>query len=319
MTSKIEVNENQKPGFVKTWLVATRPFALPASAMPVVFGTVLAVTVGGAKFNLWLFLCALFGMMFLHTGANLLNDVYDFKNKLDQHINPVSGAVVRGWITPKEGLIASILFFVAGGVLGYVLYASVGTQLLWIGLAGVIIGVIYSCGPFVLKHNALGDLAVFLDFGVLGALGAWTVQTGTYSWVPALWAVPMSLLVIGILHANNWRDIESDREGGIKTMASLLGEKGSEFYYKILLFGPFVIILALLVVTWSAGIKPVMPVTFIVTFLAFPLAIKLYKKGAERHNSENPLDFLALDGATAQFNLAFGLLCSVALGLDALV
>ena len=115
--------------------------------------------------------------------------------------------------------------------------------------------------PLPLKFNALGDLAVFLNFGVLGSLGAWTVQTGTLSWVPVVWAVPMSLLVVAILHANNWRDIRSDTDGGIRTMASVLGDARSEAYYRFLLMAPFAILLVLMLLRWTSGLEPKMPLT----------------------------------------------------------
>ena len=203
------------PPFFKKWRVATRPFALPASTMSVVFGTVLAVTIGRADFNLTLFLAAFFSMAFLHTGSNLLNDVFDCKKGIDRQVNPVSGAVVRGWITPAEALKGSLFFLVIGILIGLYVVSRVGLPVLWIGLFGVCIGLLYTWGPLPLKFNALGDLSVFLNFGVLGALGAWTVQTGSLSWIPVLWVVPMSLLVVGTLHANNWRDIQADTGGGI--------------------------------------------------------------------------------------------------------
>ncbi len=311
--------EEQRPNFAKTWWVAIRPFALPASTMPVVFGTVLSVTVGGASFKLGLFLAALFGVAMLHTGANLLNDVYDYKKGLDARVNPVSGAVVRGWVSPGEALVAAWLFLTLGSGLGLLVVFAVGMPILWVGLAGVAIGVLYTWGPFELKFNALGDLAVFADLGVLGALGAWTVQTGSLSWVPAVWAVPVALLVAAILHANNWRDIESDAEGGISTMANLFGDRGSELYYAFLLFAPYLFILVMIGLTWIVGLQPRMPLTFLVAFLSLPLAVGLFRKGLRRRSAENPLGFLALDGATAQLNLLFGLLYTGALGLDALI
>ncbi|NQU27005.1 MAG: prenyltransferase, partial [Candidatus Marinimicrobia bacterium] len=205
-TAEIENNE-EAPSTLKKWLVAFRPFALPASTMPVIFGTVLAVTIGQASLNWQLFLLALIGMALLHTGSNLLNDVYDFKKGIDKQVNPVSGGVVRGWITAAQAKSMAALLLVIGALIGLFIVSQVGMDIFWIGLLGVIIGIFYTWGPAPLKFNALGDLAVFLNFGILGALGAWTVQTGTMSWTPAIWAVPMSLLVIAILHANNWRDI----------------------------------------------------------------------------------------------------------------
>lgn len=307
------------PPWLKKWLIAARPFALPASTMSVIFGTVLAITIGNAPFNLFLFMAALIGMVFLHTGSNLLNDVFDFKKGIDRNVNPVSGAVVRGWITPVQALRAGLFFLLAGSLIGLFLVNRVGTPILWIGLTGVAVGGLYTWGPMPLKFNALGDLAVFLNFGVLGSLGAWTVQTGSLSWTPALWAVPMSLFVVGILHANNWRDIQSDRAGGIQTMASLLGDSASESYYIFLLLSPFAIILIYLFLSIAHWLEPEMPMMFLITLIAIPKAIKLITKGKRRKNPAMPLDFLALDGETAQLNLFFGILCIIALGLDALI
>lgn len=307
------------PSFFTKWRVATRPFALPASTMPVIFGTVLAVTIGDAEFNFVYFLAAFFGMACLHTGSNLLNDVFDFKKGIDQQVNPVSGAVVRGWVGPGEALTGGLLFLGAGTLIGLYLVSRIGLPIFWIGLIGVLIGVLYTWGPLPLKFNALGDLAVFLNFGILGSLGAWTVQTGSLSWTPAIWAVPMSLLVVGILHANNWRDISTDTGGGIQTVASVLGDSKSEAYYRFLLLFPFVFILLVIILSWVAGFHPRMPLTFLIIFLILPKAFKLIKKGNRRAAPEQPLDFIALDGETAQFNLLFGVLCTLALGLDALV
>ena len=319
MNNQTNSSNRRAPSWIGKWLVAMRPFALPASTMSVLFGTVLAVTVGGAPFKGLLFLAALVSMAVLHTGANLLNDVYDYQKGIDRKVNPVSGGVVRGWISQQEALAAGWLFLVVGSGIGLLIYSQVGTPILVIGTAGVLIGILYTWGPLPLKYSALGDLAVFLDFGVLGALGAWTVQTGTASWLPVIWAVPMSLLVVGILHSNNWRDIRSDSEGNIRTMATLFGDRRSEGYYGFLLFAPFILILVLLSISRATGIGPKMPLTFLVTLLAVPLAIKLKRRGERRHDPRRVKDFLALDGATAQLNLLFGILCIAALGLGSLI
>ncbi|MCK9461138.1 MAG: prenyltransferase [Proteobacteria bacterium] len=307
-----------RPGPIKLWWIAARPYSLSASTMPVVFGTALAVTIGGAEIQWLRFAAAFVGMLLLHLGANLMNDAVDFRRGVDTRVNPVSGAVVRGWITPSQAGLAAALLFLLGGAIGAWLVADVGRPVLWIGLVGVAIGLLYSAGRFGLKYHALGDLAVFLDFGILGAAGAWAVQTGELSWVPAVWAIPMSLLVIGILHANNWRDVASDAAGGVKTIASLLGDRRSVHYYAFLLFAPFAIVLALIAGSWLGGVGPRMPLTFLVTFLALPLAVRLMRRSLARKTSPNPLEFLALDGATGQLNLVFGLLSTAALGLSAL-
>ena len=305
--------------WLRICLTAVRVWSLSASTMPVAFGTVLAVTIGGASFDLALFLAALAGMALLQAGANMLNDAFDYRNGIDTGINPASGAVVRQWITPRQALLAGAACMAVGCLMGLYAVARIGAPILCLGAVGVLIGVLYTWGPWPLKYHALGDLAVFLDFGVLGALGAWTVQTGHFSWVPAVWAVPMSLLVIAILHSNNWRDICHDTDGQIRTVASLLGDAGSQTYQRTLLFAPFAIIALLVLLTHVTSISPQMPATFLITLLAVPLAIRLAKTGTRRHDPQQSQAFAAMDGATAQLNLLFGLLCVAAPGLHALI
>ncbi len=307
--------------FVKKWWLSIRPFSLPASTMPVIFGTVLAVAYGAASLNTWLFLMAFFAMIVLHAAANILSDIHDFRRGLDKVPNPVSGGIVRGIITIKEAQRASIILFSIGGIMGLIMSWISGWWLLVIGFVGLSIGMFYTTGNRVsLKYNALGDFAVFMDFGILGALGAWYVQTGQLSWIPVIWAIPMATLVIAILHANNWRDIKSDKKGNIITIASLLGDKKSLRYYGVLIYGPFFMVLALILIPFFLLPNTTsMPFTFLITILALPLAINLWKKALKRKNSGNPMDFITLDGSTARLNLLFGSLCTVALLLDALI
>ncbi len=302
---------NDMPTFRK-WLISTRPFALSASSMPVIFGTAAAVAVGGAHLDIPLFLLSLLAMMILHSAANMLNDVFDFRKGLDVEPTPVSGAVVRGLLSPEQVLRGAIVMIAAGSLIGLYIAWRVGLPVLWIGLIGVAVGVFYTGAPVTLKYHGLGDLAVFLDFGLLGALGAWTVQTGTVSWLPVAWAVPMSMLVVAIVHANNWRDIGGDTGKRVRTMASMLGDRGSLMYYGLLVFGPFALVAAYVATRF-------MPPAFLITLLAVPMAIARWRKALNRATPKQPLDFIALDGATAQLNLVFGLLCTIALGVHVMV
>jgi 1,4-dihydroxy-2-naphthoate octaprenyltransferase len=315
------VTDETQPGFFKTWMIALRPFALPASTMPVIFGTALAWWYG-ATIDGWhviMALMAFVAMICLHSGSNLLNDVGDFEQGVDTITTPTSGAVIRKIITPRKAFLAATLLMAVGSALGLALVSFVGLPILYIGLVGVAIGVLYTLGPVALKYHALGDLAVFLNFGILGGLGAWTVQTGSMSWVPAVWAAPIGMLVAGILHANNWRDIDGDTKAKITTVATILGDRASMAYYAFLVYGAFSVVLGILVITQLTDLAPTMPLTFLVVLLALPLAIKLTRRAVRRTTPESPLDFVALDGGTAQLNLIFGLLCISALGLDALI
>jgi len=304
----------QNPSFLKKWIIAVRPFALPASTMPVVFGTAAAVAIGEVRFNLFFFVLAFFAMIMLHSGSNLLSDVNDFKKGLDREITPVSGAIVRGYMSPKAGVVGSIILIVAGIAAGVIITCKVGLPILIIGAVGIVIGVFYTLKPFSLKYRALGDLAVFLDFGILGALGAWTVQTGTPSFVPAVWAIPMSMLVVAILHANNWRDIQGDEKSSIKTVASILGDRGSFVYYGLLVYGAFGVVLLLLIFTRVFPSRNnAMPLTFLITFTAFPFAVKLIRSGKRRNEGACRPQFIILDAGTSFLNLIFGLLSTAAL------
>jgi len=305
-------------GFLKKWLVCARPFSFPASTMPVVFGTVLATVYGGYTFKPVLFLLALIAMVMLHSGANILSDIYDYRKGFDKVPNPSSGGIVRGLISEKEAFRATAFLLITGALIGFLLAYLCGPWLLAIGVGGIFIGVFYTTNaPFSLKYHGLGDLAVFLNFGILGSLGAWYVQSGVLSLVPVIWAIPMATLVIAILHANNWRDIESDLKGKIFTVASLLGDKGSEFYYGFLIFGPYIMVLLFILVPLLLFPSlPMLPFTFIITLFALPLSIKLWKTAVKRKDAEKPMDFVMLDGATAKLNLQFGALSTIALLLN---
>jgi len=301
-----------KPPAWKVWVVAARPWALPASTMPVVFGTSLAVVVGRARLAPVRFVLALVAMMVLHSAANMLSDVFDFRRGLDRDVTPVSGAIVRGWLTDKAVAKGSAVLFAVGIGLGLLLAAATGWTLVWIGVMGVAVGASYT----FLKARALGDLAVFLNFGILGGLGAWVVQTGTFSWIPVVWTVPMAMLVSAILHANNWRDIVSDGERRVRTFASILGDRGSLLYYGFLVFGSMAMIVGLMTVPRVApGRLTAMPWTFVAVALALPRALMLWGRAVRRRTPRQPLDFVILDGATAQYNLLFGLLCTAAVWL----
>ena len=307
---------SEKIPLLKKWLIALRPWALPASTMPVVFGTSLAVVIGRAPFRPGPFGLALMAMVILHSAANMLSDVFDFRRGLDREVTPVSGAVVRGWLSARAVAAAAGVFFLVGAALGLVLVGMTGRTLLVIGAVGLAIGLSYT----FLKYRALGDLAVFLNFGILGALGAWTVQVGSFSWLPVIWTVPLAMLVSAILHANNWRDTAGDRERRIRTVASVLGDKGSLIYYGVLTFGPFLLFLGMMVVPRLVAKSLIpLPWTFLLTWLALPRAFTLWGRALRRHAPRNPMDFIVLDGATSQYNLLFGLLATASVWVQYLI
>lgn len=306
------MNEPHPPSSSSRWIVAARPWALPASTMPVVFGTSLAVIIGGFRADVLRFVLALLAMVVLHSAANMLSDIFDAQRGLDRDVTPVSGAIVRGWLSPAAVRRGAAFLFLIGCGIGLGLAAITGLPLLIVGAVGVAVGAGYT----ILKYHALGDLAVFLNFGLLGALGAWIVQSRAFSWLPVVWTVPMAMLVIAILHANNWRDIVTDSERRVRTFASVLGDAGSQIYYGFLLFGSLGLVLAfILVPRLLGGPLPALPWTFAIVLLALPRALVLWGRARRRRAPRQPMDFIILDGATAQYNLLFGALCTFALWL----
>lgn len=308
-----EVKKERETGRMKKWLIAARPWALPASVIPVLFGSSLAATVGWVKLNLWLLLLSLFAMATLHTAANMLSDVIDWRRGLDREATPVSGAIVRGLLTDRQVLGGSLLLFVVGVAVGLCLVYLRGILLLYVGAVGVVLGAAY---PW-LKAVALGDLVVFINFGLLGSLGAWVVQTGQFSWLPIMWAVPQAMLVVAILHANNWRDTISDRERKVVTVAGLLGDRLSKVYYGKLIFGSLLLMVGFVLVPRLFRLDfPSLPWTMLVVVLALPESLKLWKTAIKRHDPEQQMNFVTLDGATARYNLLFGLLSILGLWLS---
>jgi len=292
------------PSLFRKWLIAARPWSFPASTMPVIFGASLAVVVGGARLNPPLFAAALAAMMILHGAANMLSDVFDYRRGLDTRVTPVSGAVIRGWLTDRQVFGGAIALFAAGIILGLFLAWRTNGILLIIGAAGVLIGAGYT----LLKVHALGDAAVFLNFGILGGLGSWIVQTRSFSWIPVVWTVPMALLVIAILHANNWADAAADERCGVRTFAAVLGDKGSLRYYAFLLFGSQILLIVFVALPLRNFGWPGLPWPCLITLAALPEALMLWGRAKRRHHPVAPLDFAVLDGATAAYNLHFGLL-----------
>ena len=126
------------------------------------------------------------------------------------------------------------------------------------------------------------------------------MQTGSASWAPVIWAIPLGLLITGILHGNNWRDIEGDRALGFRTVASLLGDRGSLRYYHALVMLPFVVTAAFVALPRLGFGAPALPLSCLLVFLAAPLALRLLKLASRRGAAAG------LDGETAKLNLVFG-------------
>jgi 1,4-dihydroxy-2-naphthoate octaprenyltransferase len=292
---------NQPPGKIQIWFLAARPKTLPAAASPVVVGA--AVAIGEQVFNLLPALAALVGALFIQIGANLANDVFDYKKGADtaERLGPMR-VTQAGLLTPGQVLAGMGFTFGVAALAGLYLIWVGGWPVVVIGLLSIISGIAYTGGPFPLGYKGLGDLFVFVFFGLVAVCGTYYVQAGTVSAVAVWAAAPMGLLTTAILVVNNLRDIDTDRAVGKKTLAVRLGARGAQLEYLLLLIGSYVVPPLM----WLAGGSTPW---VMLSWLSIPLAVSLWQQILrEKGRALN----VALAG-TARLALVYGLLLSVGL------
>ncbi len=281
--------------------MASRPKTLPAAAAPVVVGTAVAISDG--LFSFGPALAALSGALLLQVGANLANDVFDFKKGADttRRLGPVR-VTQAGLLSPGQVLLGMWLTFGLAALAGLYLALVGGWPVVAIGLFSIAAAIAYTAGPFPLGYNGLGELFVFIFFGPVAVGGTYYVQAGALS-PTALWsALPIGLLAMAILVVNNLRDIDTDRAAGKKTLAVRLGARGARIEYLLLVGGAYAIPLLM----WLLGLSGPWP---LLSWLSWPLVLPLVR--FIRREKGRPLN-PAL-ARTAQLELAYAAL--FALGL----
>ena len=211
---------------VGAWLLAIRPATLTAAVAPVLVGTALAVRDGG--FHAGAALAALVGAVLIQVGTNFANDVDDFQRGVDSSTRLGPPRVTQqGLLAASQVRHAAWLAFGGAGVAGLYLAAVGGWPIILLGLAAIASGLAYTGGPWPYGYHGLGDLFVFLFFGLAAVVGTYYVQAGTSSTLVWLAAVPIGALATAILVVNNTRDIDTDRAAGKKTLAVWLGRRGA--------------------------------------------------------------------------------------------
>jgi 1,4-dihydroxy-2-naphthoate octaprenyltransferase len=291
----------QQPGVLQTWLLAARPKTLPAAAAPVLVGTAAAVNEG--VFRLGPALAALLGALLIQIGTNLANDVFDYKKGADAagRLGPLR-VTQAGLLTPAQVMVGTWVTFGLVALIGVYLIWAGGWPILIVGLLSIASGVAYTGGPFPLGYHGLGDLFVFLFFGIAAVCGTYYVQAGSVSTLALGAAVPMGALATAILVVNNLRDIATDRAVGKRTLAVRLGMRGARVEYALLLgvayLSPLVTWLAGGVTPWGLAAWLSLPLA------AQPLRLVMRKEGRVLNQ--------ALAG-TARLELVFGLAFSLGL------
>lgn len=290
------------PSRRRAWVLAARPPTLPAAVVPVLVGT--AAGVAGASFKPLPFVAAFVASLLIQIGTNFANDYYDFHKGADTHerLGPLR-VTQSGLISPAEVKRATVVTFGAALLIGLYLVAVGGWPILVIGLLSILCGVAYTGGPWPLGYHGLGDLFVFIFFGVLAVGGSAYLQSGVFDRLALAASVPVGLLVTNILVVNNLRDIDTDRAAGKRTLAVRIGVPASRGQYLLFVVVAYLVPL-LLWLTGLAGPWVLLP------WLTLPLAIKEVRAVFGR--AAGPALNVVLK-QTGQLHLAFGIL--FALGL----
>jgi 1,4-dihydroxy-2-naphthoate polyprenyltransferase len=293
------------PSGLRIWLMAARVRTLPAAVAPVLVGTALA----GYQhvFHPLRFIAALIGAVFIQIGTNLSNDYSDARRGADteDRLGPVR-ITAGGLVPPRQVLIATYLTFGVAVLAGVYLIVVAGWQLLLVGAASILAGVLYTGGPKPYGYEGLGELFVFLFFGIVAVAGSYFVQTKHLIWEAFALAVPVGLIAAAILVVNNFRDIDTDRRAGKRTLAVRLGRRRTRALYAAVVYGAFILAPA----TWVFG--PLKP-WVLLPWLTLPMAAGVVR--IVRNHSDGP----SLNQALAQtgiLQLAFCMLLSAGLLLS---
>ena len=289
---------------LKEWFVVTRYWSFAVSTMPVIatFAYLFSrgMIPGGFRPYLILLLCLL-GVVLLHSAGNVLSDWFDYRSGVDNENAFAVPNLVFHKYEPKEYLRFSIILFIVGIIVGLVIMKMSGTGLLLVGVVGVVLTMLYS----FLKFNALGDLDIFIIFGVLTVLGTAYALTGRFCPEALVLSLPIGIITVSVLHANNTYDTVSDRDAGIKTFARAIGPKASSILYQVYMVIPFLCVIVSVVAGWLHPLALLCLVASVPAWKNLKQASGFDKEGLEAMKG--------LDQASAKLQMAFSGLLSIGL------
>ena len=286
---------------MRIWLMAARLRTLPAAIAPVLVGTALACELYDV-FRPGAFVAALLGSILIQVGTNLSNDYSDARRGADaeDRVGPVR-VTAGGLVPPKQVLMATYITFGLAVLCGVYLVAVAGIELLFVGIASIAAGVLYTGGPKPYGYEGLGELFVFLFFGLAAVAGSTFAQSQTWPIEAFVLAVPVGFLAAAILVVNNVRDMDSDKRAGKRTLAVRLGRERGRLLYAVMVLGSYLVA----PLPWLLG--PLSP-WLLLCWLTLPLAAKLVRTLREHTDGPTLNEALAQTGV---LQLAFCLLLSV--------
>ena len=297
--------QSQNTSTIGAWILATRPKTLPAAVAPVVVGSAMAYA--HQRFALLPATAALVVALLMQVGVNLANDYFDYTKGVDTQDRRGPVRVTQGGlIAPGRVKSAMTMVFVLSLLPGLYLITVGGLPVAAIGAASIIAAVAYSGGPYPLASHGLGDLFVFVFFGLVAVCGTYYVQALTLTPLVVMMGVIVGFLITAILVVNNLRDIQTDRKTGKRTLAVMIGEKRTRAVYTVLLGSAYVITGFI----WIGG--------FASTWLLLPLAslpLAFLQIRLIWHTSEGPA-LNNLLAQTAKLSFFFSVLLSIGLILS---
>ena len=270
----------------RIWLVAARPRTLPAAVAPVLVGTACAYFF--LEDVRWLaFAAAMLGSILIQIGTNLANDYSDAKRGADtaERLGPVR-VTSAGLVAPKRVLYATWIAFGLAALTGIYLATVAGPEIIAVGVVSILAGVFYTGGPRPYGYAGMGEIFVFVFFGLVAVNGSYYVQLEEIDTLPLLLSAPVGFLSTAILVVNNIRDLETDRRAGKRTLAVRLGRERTRVLFTALVAGAF--LLVPLAIALGDG-----PWLALISLAAMPLA--LGPLTAVRTRSDGP----SLNGALA--------------------
>jgi 1,4-dihydroxy-2-naphthoate polyprenyltransferase len=233
---------------MRIWVMAARPRTLPAAIAPVLVGTAAAIERVGELPRVAAFIAALVGSVFIQIGTNLANDYSDAKRGVDtfDRLGPVR-VTAAGLVAPRSVLVATWVAFGIAVAAGIYLTTVAGPVILAVGAASILAGVLYTGGPWPYGYAGLGELFVFLFFGLVAVNGSYYVQLEELDWLPFGLSVSVGCLATAILVVNNVRDIDTDRRAGKRTLAVRLGREATRRFYLALIGAAYLALLITLI------------------------------------------------------------------------
>lgn len=290
---------------VRVWMLAARVRTLPAAAAPVIVGTGAAV--GTGDFAFFPALAALLGALLLQIGANFANDLFDFLRGADtaERVGPVR-VTQSGLLAPRQVRVGMWAVFGSAALIGLYLIRVGGWPVVLIGLTAILAAIAYTGGPFPLGYHGLGELFVFLFFGLAAVGGTYYVQAGRMEAIAWWAAVPMGLLAVAIIVVNNLRDRETDRAAGKRTLAVRLGERATRAEYAALVAAAYLVPPAM----WATGAASAWVALALLSLPLVPVLLRRLR--GERGRALN-----GVLAGTARLELVYGLLFALGLALAA--